>query len=810
MKRWVDVILPLSLSQTYTYGVPEEMQACMGVGMRVIVPLGGRKFYTGIVCRWHDDDPMYPNIKPVVAVIDERATVTEGQLELWRFVSEYYCASMGDVYRAALPSALRIESESDIVLVSEMVGAGGDFTPRERAIIEVLADGERHRTAEFKAGDMRYIRRLVERGVIANNERLVDAYRPRYVAEVVLAEEYREEGKRRALLDGMRRAAKQHEALVTYMALAPEGEPVERAVLTKEYGIGNAVIKALTDKGVLVLRQRRTERIDTSSGVTAGEVVLTEAQQRAVEEIRGQWERCNTVLLHGVAASGKTEIYIRMIRECIDGGGQVLLLTPDVSMTRQMVRRLKPHFGSRMGVYHAQCSNYERVETYNHQLSEKPYDLIVGVRGAVFLPFQRLRLVIVDDEHDTAYKQTDTAPRFNGRDVAVYMAARCGARVLLGSATPSVETYANCHFGKYGMVTLGERYGGGGDVSVEVTDMQECRRQRRLKGHFSLEMIEAIRRTVGEGRQVIVFQNRRGFAPYTECHECGYVPRCPNCDVSLTVHKHSSVLSCHYCGHTEPWGSVCPQCGKPALGTRGFGTEQVEDELRELFPEVEIARLDLDTSRSTRAYERIFADIESGRTQILVGTQMVAKGLDVGNVGLVCVVNMDNLLYHADFRAYERAYQILVQAMGRVGRGGGGGRVMIQTSQPENRMIGRIVGGDYRGFFADQMVERHAFHYPPYYRLIRIMVRHADAGVCMECAERFAERLRLRFANRVLGPDAPAVGRIQNVFIQQVLLKIECSAPMAEAKRILAGEIDAMRGAKPWSGAVYVVDVDAM
>lgn len=808
MYKFADIILPLSLSQVYTYAVPEWMSDDIAEGMRVIVPLGRQKFYTGIVQRLHNENPLYPDIKPVTTVIDDRPTLLHSQLCLWQFVADYYCTPVGDVYRAALPSALRIESEQEIILVSEMVGEG-IFTSRQQNIINRLADGKAHRTSEFSVNELKSVRQLVERGVLANQEHLTDAYRPKYVTDVTLAPQYRNVKAVRTLMSEMKPAKKQCAALEAYIAASPDFAPVERAVLTKQYSIGASIIKALADKDIFRIEQRHINRIDTVPVATSPIMTLNDVQRQAADSIRRQWQRHNVVLLHGVAASGKTLIYMHLIDECIKRGGQALLLIPETGMSRRLTRSMKQYFGNAMGTYHSQCSNYERVEIYNHQLSDAPYQLVVGIRSAVFLPYKRLQLVIVDDEHDTGYKQSDPSPRYHGRDTAIYLAAIHGAKTLLGSATPSVDTYANCHFGKYGLTVLGERYGtSASKTTVELVDMVKCRRQRRLKGHFSLEMIEAIQETVAAHHQVIVFQNRRGFAPYAECADCGYVPRCPNCDVSLTAHNHTRVLTCHYCGHTEPWTEVCPKCGKPALTTHGFGTEQVEAELRLLFPGTNIARLDLDTSRSTRTYDRIFADLQSGKTDIVVGTQMVTKGIDLDNVTLVCILNADNLLYHADFRAYERAYQIMVQAIGRTGRGAEHGRVMIQTSQTANPIMQQITNGRYADMFAAQMVERHTFHYPPYYKIVKILVKHADSDVCRQAALHIANRLRLRFGDRVLGPDAPAVTRIQNKYIQQVILKIENSAPVAEAKSILMGEINAIRSVKPYNAVSCSIDVD--
>lgn len=809
MYRFADIVLPLSLNQTLTYSVPDSLCDAISVGMRVIVPIGRSKFYTGIVLRLHNDDPRYPDMKPVTTIIDETPTVTTKQLELWQFTAQYYCASLADVYRTALPAALRIESEQDLTLVEEMLD-GAKLTRREQEVVDLLRDQKPHRTSEFAPKDMPYLRRLIDHGVIANNERLVDAYRPKRIEEIRLADNFVSADDIEALRLELQRAKKQLEALNAYLAAYKSHDWVVRSSFTKENNLSATIVKQLIDKNIFNCRQRQVDRIDTCSEATGALHALTGAQQTALSDIRRQWQDRQVVLLHGVAASGKTEIYIHLIKECIESGGQALLLLPEVGLTRRLTCELQQYFGASMGVYHSQCTSYERVETYNHQLTDNPFGVIAGVRSAVFLPYKNLQLIIVDDEHDTGYKQSDPSPRYNGRDLAVMLGRLHGAKVLLGTATPSVESYANCHFGKYGLVNLTVPYGASDATRrrTTLTDMQLCRRQRRLKGHYSLEMLEAIKSTIAAGHQVIVFQNRRGFAPYAVCHECGYVPRCPNCDVSLTAHRSTGALTCHYCGHTEPWSELCPQCHRPTITTRGFGTEQVEAELHLLLPDATIGRLDLDTSRSTAAYDRIFADLESGKTDILIGTQMVTKGIDCANVALVCIVNADNLLYHSDFRAHERAFQLLGQAIGRTGRGSIPGQVMIQTSQPTAPIINQIISDNYQAFFASQMTERHAFHYPPYYRVINITIKHVDRQACHKAATHLASRLRLRFANRVLGPDAPAIGRIQNRYIEMIMLKIESSAPISKAKEILTGEINAAKSQRPYNSASYAIDVD--
>lgn len=804
---FADIILPLSIAQSYTYSIPAHMQELVSPGMRVIVPLGKYKYYTGIVLNVHDSDPHFPNIKPIEEVIDDRPILLPEQLQLWIFIANYYCASLADVYRNLLPSALRIESEQEIALVDEMLTADTHITRRQQQIIDSLADKKTHTTAQFQITDLKYIRQLIELGIVTNQERLTDAYRPRYETYVALSETYRSASQLGEAMTQLKPAKKQLEALEQYIELAPDFSPIARSLLTKQYNLKAPIIKALIDKGIFQQSSRQTNRIDVDSLPSSSCCQLTPAQTKAKKDIVEKWNSHNVVLLHGVADSGKTEIYSHLIADCISSGGQVLLLEPEVGTARRISARLKPYFGGKMGTYHSQCSNFERVEIYNHQLGDNPYQIIVGVRSAIFLPYKNLKLVIVDDEHDALYKQNEPSPRYQGRDTAIYLATLYGAKVLLASATPSIDSYANCHSGKYGLVELSKRYHQS-STAVELTDMTLCRKQRRLKGHFSFEMLDAIQSALNAHRQVIVFQNRRGFAPYAECTACGYVPRCPNCDVSLTAHNHTHVLKCHYCGHTEPWTETCPHCKQNSLTTRGFGTEQVEAELHLFFPNANIARFDLDTSRSTRAYDRILSDMECGATNILVGTQMALKALSSSRIALVCILNADNLLFHSDFRAHERAYQIIGQAIGCTGRGGTAGRVMIQTSQPDAPVIRQAVTDNYKAFFAEQMKDRHLFHYPPYFRFIKIMVHHTDNNTCRLAAEKLSARLRLTFSSRVLGPDAPSIGRIQNQFIQQIILKIESQAPVVRAKQIIISELEALRATPQFRSARFILDID--
>ncbi len=889
---FADIIIPLPLSQTYTYSIPDEMNGQIAVGMRVIVHFGTNKFYTGIVANIHNNHPNYDNIKPISEIIDEKPILLPSQLQLWHFISQYYQSALGEVYKTALPSGLKIENESIIELVPEMLLDTRHETrdtrhetrdtrhetrdtrcemqdarhemrdtrcemqdarhetrdtrcemrdvrderretrdeiklsKAESNIIDLLSDGKSHSISEFSAYRLKHIKHLIDIGIVAKTDKINDNYKPKFIDFIGINPLYKENIEEAlALIKG---AKKQKELIEKYVALT-NYQPIQRHALLEATNISSTILKQLTDKDILRIEKRRCYRIDTTSDITSEAHELTKAQQHAYEEIKLGFETHQSVLLHGVTSSGKTEIYIQLIKDCIAQGKQVLMLVPEAGLTQQLANRIKQFFGGEMGIFHSFCSSYERVETYMHQLSDNPYQLILGVRSSVFLPFKNLGLIIIDEEHDLGYKQIEPAPRYHARDVATYLARIHGAKTLLGSATPAIETYANCYNGKYKLVELNERYGQVALPQVQLIDIKEGYRKKQMKGHFSLEMIEQIKNCINSGRQVILFQNRRGFAPYMKCPQCGYVPKCPNCDVSLTYHRHNDTLTCHYCGHTISLDtrhetrdtrhetqdtrynvqlSQCPQCKEGQLSTHGFGTEQVEEEVKVLFPDYSVARLDLDTSRSVKAFDTIVNDFQKGNIDILIGTQMVTKGLDFENVGLVGILNADNLLYHPDFRAYERAYQLMVQVSGRTGRRAEQGKVLIQTYQPENPIFNQIVRNDYRAFFNQDMAERHAFNYPPYVKLIRVIIKHVDFDTCNRAADMLANKLKLRLKNRILGPDVTSIGRIQNKYIKQILVKIEITAPIQQAKQIIQNEIQGVASQRPYNTVQFQLDID--
>lgn len=807
IKKFADIIVPLPLAQTYTYSIPEEMEEQIAVGKRVIVNFGTSKFYTGIVANIHNNHPTYDNIKPITEIIDDNPILLPKQLQLWAFINQYYQAALGDIYKIAIPSGFKLENESIIELVPEMLET---YTPTkaESNIIEILNDGKSHLIKEFSAYKLKHIKHLIDVGIIVKTDKINDNYKPKFIDFIVINPIYINNEKE--ILKIIGKAKKQQELITKYIELT-NYTPIQRQSLLEQTNISSAILKQLIDKNILQVEKHRCYRIDTSSSITSEIHQLTTAQQNTYEEIKLGFDTHQSVLLHGVTSSGKTEIYIQLIKDCIAQGKQVLMLVPEAGLTQQLANRIKQFFGGKMGIFHSFCSSYERIETYQHQLSENPYQLILGVRSSIFLPFKNLGLIIIDEEHDLSYKQIEPTPRYHARDVAMFLARIHGAKTLLGTATPSIETYSNCYNGKYKLVELNERYQQISLPKIELIDIKECYRKKQMKSHFSLKMIEYIKDTINNGHQVILFQNRRGYAPFMKCPNCGYIPKCPNCDVSLTYHLQNNNLACHYCGHTVSAynnSNICPQCKQIPMTTHGFGTEQVEEEAKALFPNYRVARLDLDTSRSVKSFDSIINTFQNKEIDILIGTQIIAKGLDFENVGLVGILNADNLLHHPDFRAYERAYQLMVQVSGRTGRHTQQGKVLIQTYQPENPIFSQIVRNDYRSFFNQDMAERHTFHYPPYVKLIRIIIKHNDYTICNRASELLANKLKLRLKNRVLGPDVPSIGRIQNKYIKHILIKIEVTSPIQQAKQIIQDEIQGVSSQRPYNTAQFQLDVD--
>ncbi|WP_455943999.1 replication restart helicase PriA [Leyella stercorea] len=754
--HYVDVILPLPLEGTFTYSVPEPMVAQVRMGVRVLVPLGRSKTYTAMAVRLHSEKPEFET-RPIIQVIDAEPVLIEQQLRLWQWISTYYMSPIGDVFKAALPAGLKAEEN----------------------------------------------------------------YRPKTVRCVTLPANLRSEQSLHMALTILKRALKQHQTFSTYLELShwseidgdtPPAHIAEIACdeLQNAANASDAVLRQLIQRNFLELYHREVGRLNTTGEYHPERIQpLSPAQQAAEDSIQKQFNEKNVVLLHGVTSSGKTEIYIHLIKKAIDEGKQVLYLLPEIALTVQMTCRLQNVFGSRLGIYHSRYSDAERVEIWKKQLSSEPYDVILGARSAVFLPFTRLGLVIVDEEHETSFKQQDPAPRYHARSTAIMLARMYeGAKVLLGTATPSMESYHNACTGKYGYVQLTTRYKDVAMPEIRVVDTKDLYHRKMMRGAFSPDLLEAMRTALRNKKQVLLFQNRRGFAPMVECKVCGWVPKCKNCDVSLTYHRSMNLLTCHYCGYTYPVPKQCPNCESTELLGRGYGTEKIEDRVRELFPEARIARMDLDTTRSAGAYGRIIDDFSCGRTDILIGTQMITKGLDFSGVTVVGILNADTMLNYPDFRAYEQAFQMLSQVSGRAGRRDERGLVILQTKSADLPVIQQVVTGDFQTFARDLLEERSMFRYPPFYHLVYVYLRHRNEQLVDSAAIEMASRLRQAFADRVLGPDKPAVARVKTESIRKIVIKLEQGINLPLARQCMAEARTQLLQDKRYAAMTVFFDVD--
>lgn len=715
--RYVDVILPLPLEGLFTYGVSDELAAQVQAGVRVVVPFNKSKRYTAIAVRIHDEKPDF-DTKNIIEILDTQPIILPEQLRLWQWISDYYMAPLGEVMNAALPAGLKNE----------------------------------------------------------------DGYQPKTETCIGLCEAYRSEQALHLAFDMLHRAEKQQKVLAEFLSFDYENSDITRDELMNESHCTSAVLKALIDRKILYTYEREVGRLNHGGELHPEQIKpLSEPQQKAFDEIQSQFENKRVVLLNGVTSSGKTEIYIHLIQKALDEGRQVLYLLPEIALTVQMMERLRRVFGNRLGIYHSKYSDAERVEIWQKQLSDEPYDVILGARSAVFLPFQRLGLVIVDEEHETSFKQQDPAPRYHARSAAIMM----GSPVLLGTATPSMESYYNAQTGKFGLVELKTRYQGIELPEIQVVDVKDLRRRKMMTGPFSPQLLTAMRTALDEKKQVILFQNRRGFAPMIECNACGWVPKCKNCDVALTLHKTTNTLTCHYCGHTYPVPTQCPACEGRDLRGRGYGTEKIEDQIRDIFPEARVARMDLDTTRSRNAYERLIGDFASGRTNVLIGTQMISKGLDFDRVAVVGILDADSMLNNPDFRAYEHAFMMMSQVSGRAGRKGKRGLVLLQTKNKELPVIQQVTKNDWLSFYADLIEERRDFRYPPFHHLIYIYMRHRHENVVDSAAFFMASLLRQSFGNRVLGPDKPGVSKVKTLHIRKIVLKLENGIDLRRVREYL-------------------------
>ena len=793
MKRYVDVILPLPLPKCFTYSLPDEYAEDVKIGCRVVVPFGRKKYYTAIVRNVHYCAPTDYEVKEVSVLLDADPVLLPQQFSFWEWIADYYLCTQGDVYKAALPSGLKLESET-IVEYNPDFEAEAPLTEREQRILDLLsADRQQCVTKLEKDSGLKniltVIKSLLDKEAIFVKEELKRTYKPKMEARVRLAGKVSEK-QLHILFDLLSRAPKQLTLLMKYVECSRllSGEtPVEisRKELLQQANVSSAILNGLVEKKIFEIYYHEIGRLQADCQSVMPLNPLNSFQQRAHDEIVASFREKNVCLLYGVTASGKTEIYIHLIEETIRQGKQVLYLLPEIALTTQITERLQRVFGSRLGIYHSKFPDAERVEIWQKQLGAANYDIILGVRSSVFLPFQNLGLVIVDEEHETTYKQQDPAPRYHARNAAIVLAMMYGAKTLLGTATPSIETWQNAVAGKYGFVQLKERYKEIQLPEIVPVDIKELYRKKRMVGPFSPLLIQYMREALDQKEQVILFQNRRGFAPMIECRVCGWVPKCQNCDVSLTYHKGINQLTCHYCGYTYQVPVRCPACDGTELTNRGFGTEKIEDDIKVIFPEAKVARMDLDTTRTRSAYEKIIADFEQGKTDILIGTQMVSKGLDFDHVSVVGILNADTMLNYPDFRSYERAFQLMAQVAGRAGRKNKRGRVVLQTKSIDHPIIHQVIANNYEGMVDGQLAERQMFHYPPYYRLVYVYLKNKNERLLEQMAAVMGDKLRAVFGNRVLGPDKPPVARVQTLYIRKIVLKVEHTAPMARARELL-------------------------
>lgn len=818
MKKYVDVIVPLPIASQYTYSVPAELEESVQEGCRVVVSFGQKKFYTAIVTKVHYVAPENYETKDVEEVLETSPVILPTQFRFWEWLSTYYLCTLGDVYKAAMPSGMKLESET-LVAYNEDFEATVPLPKNEQRILDLLNDDKEQCVTQLqKASGLKsilpIIKRLLEKQAIFVKEDLKRNYKPRTEARVRLTEAYSTEHALRELFDNLGRAKKQLSLLMKYIELsgwmgtASTLKEVSKKDLLDKTGASVSILNSLVEKGVLETYYYEIGRLDKSIKGTLSLNPLNVAQERAFTAIRNSFQEKSVCLLHGVTSSGKTEIYIHLIEEVLRKGQQVLYLLPEIALTTQITERLKRVFGHRLGVYHSKFPDAERVEIWKKQLTDESYDIILGVRSSIFLPFKRLGLIIVDEEHENTYKQQEPAPRYHARSAAIMLASMYGAKVLLGTATPSVESYFNARKGKYSLVQLKERYKEIRLPHIELVDIKELTRQKRMKGPFSPVLVKEIRSALDRKEQVILFQNRRGFAQMVECRTCGWIPKCKNCDVSLTFHKRLNQLTCHYCGYTQSVAASCPACGGVELLNRGIGTERIEEDIQLTFPDVRVARMDLDTTRSRTAYEKIIADFEQGKTDILIGTQMISKGLDFNHVNVVGILNADTMLNYPDFRSYERAFQLMAQVAGRAGRKDKQGLVILQTKSPELPVISQVLNNDYEQLYEDQLAERQVFRYPPFYRLIYVYLKHRKEDVLEQAAEMAATLLRTGLGNRVLGPDKPPIARIQTLFIKKIMIKVELTASMTKVRDYLKGVQRTLSEDSRFRSLIVYYDVD--
>lgn len=818
MTKFVDVLLPLPFNKGFTYFLKAEDEERVRWGCRVVVPFGKSKSYTGIVINIHSKSDTDYKLKEVIAILDESSIILPRQYEFWRWIADYYLCNIGDVLKAALPSGLKVESET-IVELNENYLPDSSFSPVEQKILDLLGKEKNISIIQLQKDSgiknlLPTVKSLIECGAVFISEQLRSAYKPKNELRVRFKDTV-DEARLKEIFNLLARAPKQLALLMKYVELSgvmnrTAVSPVSKSDLLHAANATSSALKELVDKNIFEIYFEEVGRLNATVEATSDVFELNDYQQQAYKEIKDSYKEKNVCLLHGVTSSGKTEIYIHLIEDEINKGKQVLYLLPEIALTTQITHRLKRIFGSRLGIYHSKFPDNERVEIWKKQLSGQPYDIILGVRSSIFLPFQHLGLVIVDEEHETTYKQQDPAPRYHARNAAIVLASLYDAKTLLGTATPSIESWYNTQTEKYALVSLEHRYRDIKLPQILPIDMKDKRKRKQVNGLFSFELIDHIRQALDRNEQVILFQNRRGFAPMLMCHTCGWVPKCKNCDVSLTYHRKLNQLTCHYCGYAVQVPKICPACESTELLNYGFGTEKIEDEVQQLFPATHVARMDLDTTRSRNAYEKIIADFEGGKINVLIGTQIISKGLDFDNVSVVGILDADSILNYPDFRSYERAFQLMSQVAGRSGRKGKQGLVVIQTRDIKHSIIKQVIDYDYKGMAQAQLSERQQFNYPPFCHLIYIYVKHRDERQVELLANAMAIKLKKVFGERIIGPDLPPVGRIQSLYIRRIVLKIELSASLSKAREILQHAKEEVTNDSNFKSFIIYYDVDPM
>jgi len=815
MQFFIDVIIPVPLQKLFTYSITKAEANFIKAGMRVSVPFGKSKIYTGIVYNIHNNAPSAYKAKDIQQILDDVPIVNDIQLKLWRWIASYYMCTLGDVMRAALPSAFILESETIIKKNSIKTLDESTLKDDEFLVYEAL-----HHQSSLKIHDisnildkknvLSVIKRLIEKEAISVEEEVYEKYKPKLVRYVKLLANFSFENALQNLLEELSRAPKQRDVVMTLFSIsAKTKKPVKVSDLSVESGASTSTIKALIDKEILEEYHIQKDRIEYSGEETEVSKRLNDYQKKALSEIKASFETQNVTLLHGVTSSGKTEVYVKLIEDVLSEGKQVLYLLPEIALTTQLVTRLQNYFGEQVAVFHSKYSTHERVEVWNNVLQKSAKSKVVlGARSSIFLPFCNLGLIIIDEEHEQSFKQFDPAPRYHARDTAVVLAHMHQAKTLLGSATPSLESYFNAQLNKYGFVEITKRYNNVLMPDIELVDIKDKLKKKRMKGHFSDRLIEEMTETLRGGYQIILFQNRRGFSPIVECNTCGHAPQCPNCDVSLTYHQYRNQLRCHYCGYNSAMKQNCEACGSQDIDSKGFGTEQIEEEVKLLFPDYKVARMDLDTTRGKYGYEKIITALEQQEIDILVGTQMLTKGLDFRHVKLVGIMNADNMLNFPDFRAHERSFQLMLQVSGRAGRTEARGKVLIQTYNPHHNILQQVSANNYIDMFKEQMDDRYNFKYPPVYKQIKITLKHKDYNKVETASIWLAKSLRQVFKDNVLGPESPPIARIRNQFHKNILVKIPKQQSLAKTKEAIIKINNSFFSVKDFRAVRVILNVD--